>query len=640
MGWEFKGRTRPLAGPLGFVAVLGAAGALHAETLADALSLAYQSNPTLQQARAQQRALDESSVQARAGWRPTIGITASDDYEKVFQSPSVSVNTGGASIGITQPIYTSGRTGAAVRSADAGIEAGRENLRGTEAQVLFSVVQAFEDVLRDQTLLAVRRDDVTALRRVLDEVTARRQVGQITRTDVLQIQTQLSAAQSALSAAEGQLQNSRAAYAAVVGQNPGSLVAPTVLPQIPKDVDAAFNAAEQDNPTLRAAKFGEQSSREKIAQARAGLGPQVSVGAQYGYSGATTPAQTIDYNRALTAQVTLSQPLFSGGLTSSLIRQAIQQNEADRVGVEKARRQVIQGVAQAWNQVISLERQRAVDHAAVETARLELEGMQEEYKVAVRTTLEVLSADQALRAAEVTLATVDHDSFLAEATLLGYIGKLEARYLTSGEPLYDPRANYKKVRSRGATPLDPIVSALDSLSIGHVGALPPVDTPPPPPTVVAVAPGVEPDPDAPLATASPERTPGYVALSPPPRVMAPPSPKTRRRLDNDAMKDLSQPEGDARAPTSGNRSEITVQVGSYPTQAMAEEEWRTIHEALPDEVEDKDKVIETATLEGVSVFRTLVAGFATEGAAIRFCEALKSKGRDCLVRGGKSPRSA
>ena len=42
-----------------------------AETLADAIALAYDTNPTLQAQRATQRALDENYVQARAGWRPS-----------------------------------------------------------------------------------------------------------------------------------------------------------------------------------------------------------------------------------------------------------------------------------------------------------------------------------------------------------------------------------------------------------------------------------------------------------------------------------------------------------------------------------------------------------------------------------------
>ncbi|WP_218275897.1 TolC family protein, partial [Pseudomonas sp. MPR-AND1A] len=54
--------------------------AARAETLGEALALAYDSNPTLLAQRAQQRALDEAFVQARAGYRPSLGASISENY--------------------------------------------------------------------------------------------------------------------------------------------------------------------------------------------------------------------------------------------------------------------------------------------------------------------------------------------------------------------------------------------------------------------------------------------------------------------------------------------------------------------------------------------------------------------------------
>src|SRR5665213_1020903 len=67
---------RPLALACG-AALAALAGGGRAETLGDAIALAYQSNPTLQAQRATQRALDETYVQARAGYEPTLGAQAS-----------------------------------------------------------------------------------------------------------------------------------------------------------------------------------------------------------------------------------------------------------------------------------------------------------------------------------------------------------------------------------------------------------------------------------------------------------------------------------------------------------------------------------------------------------------------------------
>src|SRR5690349_12133797 len=107
-----------------------AAGAAQAETLADAIALAYQTNPTLQEQRANQRALDETYVQARTGLRPTIGATAQAvDRETKLANPTTSFvdtngdgtpdslantdtirsNSSAATISVTQPLYTGGR---------------------------------------------------------------------------------------------------------------------------------------------------------------------------------------------------------------------------------------------------------------------------------------------------------------------------------------------------------------------------------------------------------------------------------------------------------------------------------------------------------------------------------------------------
>ncbi|HEX5776021.1 MAG TPA: type I secretion protein TolC, partial [Caulobacteraceae bacterium] len=68
------------------VGLLAAAGA-RGETLADAIALAYQTNPTLQEQRASQRALDENYVQARTGLRPNVDASL-QATEREVRSPA------------------------------------------------------------------------------------------------------------------------------------------------------------------------------------------------------------------------------------------------------------------------------------------------------------------------------------------------------------------------------------------------------------------------------------------------------------------------------------------------------------------------------------------------------------------------
>ena len=72
------------------VAVLALGAAARAETLADAIALAYQTNPTLLAQQAALRGVDETYVQARAGYGPTVTLQASvtTDNTNVPQSLS------------------------------------------------------------------------------------------------------------------------------------------------------------------------------------------------------------------------------------------------------------------------------------------------------------------------------------------------------------------------------------------------------------------------------------------------------------------------------------------------------------------------------------------------------------------------
>jgi outer membrane protein len=466
--------------------------------LAEAIAMAYQTNPTLQGQRAEQRALDETYVSARTALRPTASFSAAAEYERedfgagggASTTPAgvfvlsqgaghFDANSGAAQITITQPIYTGGRTEYGIRAAEATVLAGREGLRLTEASVLQSVIQAYEDVRRDQAIEAIRRQNVEVLSRELDEAQTKFQAGQVTRTDTAQAEAQLAAARALLTSAQAQLQISRAGYAAVVGQNPGDLAAEPPLPGLPLTVDEAFDAAEGESPVLKKAVITEQSSRAKLMEARAANRPTVALQGAYGYSGEIAPFAAKDYDRSITAMATVTQPLFTGGLNSSNIRAALEQDNVDRIAVEASRRQVVQGVSQAWNAMTAARANRASNQEQVRAASLAFEGVQAEYRAGLRTTLDVLIAEESLRDAQLSLVQSRHDEYVGEASLLNAMGRLEARGLVRGVELYDPVKSFNRVKAVGAVPWEGLIEGVDS--IGAPAARPdpaPAPTPP------------------------------------------------------------------------------------------------------------------------------------------------------------------
>ena len=526
MSMSFRGRLLAAIFSTGLVGAFAAPAC--AETLADAVALAYDSNPTLQAQRASQRALDENYVQARSGWRPTIGLQGSvtniesrtprlargvgaidtngdgvPDTAIPASGDGVSSRSSGSlGVSFSQPLWTGGRTAAAVSAAEADIMAGRENLRRVEAQVLGAVVQAYSDVRRDQESLRIRGLNVDVLRRQLEESQARFDVGEITRTDVAQSQSRLAAAQAQQQNSVAQLAISRGSYAAVVGQNPGDLAPePSLAFLLPADIDQAFSIAEQNSPALRAQQFAEQASRARVAGARAERMPSVSLRTTLGYSGNAHPYDSDLWSQNIQTQAVVTVPLFTGGLTSSRVRQSIERNNVDRINIEGQRRSVLQTITQFWNQLTAARANIGSTAEQVRAARIAAEGTKQEQQVGLRTTLDVLNAEQELRNAELAQVSATRDEYVAAATVLATIGRLEGKNLIPAVRPYDSKANFRKVRlTWGWVPWEEPIGFVD-----RAVAIPPIPQPAGKPTEAAIAPGLTPPPVVAAPPARPKR---------------------------------------------------------------------------------------------------------------------------------------
>ena len=427
-----------------------------ADDLREALIMAYTTNPALQGARAQQRAVDEGVPIARSAALPSLSGTASyNEFLKKstnsFTSPDRLVS---ADATLSLPIYSGGAVKNSLRAAKTRVAAGQADLRAAESGVFSQVVVAYMDVLLNQAVVGLNRTNIERLDVNLRATKDRFEIGDLTRTDVAQSQSRLALARSDARTSEANLIAARERYIQIVGKAPTGLQSPPPLTGLPSSTDEAVEYGLDHNPDLIAAHQRSKAAGFDSNAAGAGRLPRVSVftGANYtdyfGTLGGSSSAVFAQSQTTAQAGVRATIPLFQGGLPAAQQRRAQAFEGAaleQEIGIE---REVIATVRSAYASWQASSDVIASSQSAVDAAALSLEGVRAENTVGNRTILNILDAEQELLRAEVQLVTARRNAYVAGFNLLAAMGKDEAQDLgLDGGVQYDPDTNYNRVKN-------------------------------------------------------------------------------------------------------------------------------------------------------------------------------------------------
>lgn len=435
-------------------AVLLAPAPAMADTLKDALLGAYRTNPTLQAARANQRATDENVPINRASGLPSASASATyteqlkettPDPTDLFADRSLA-----GSISLSVPVYSGGSVRNSITAAEVRVKAGQADLRATESSVFSQTVTAYMDVILNESIVNLSANNVDVLAVNLQATQDRFQIGDLTRTDVAQSESRLALAQSDLRSARANLSSARERYIQIVGKPPEDLQAPPPLPGLPATPEEAVSIALENNPDLLGARERSNAAKYDIDVAGAGRLPKLEVFTSGTYSDPLGSVANGTNATGASAGVRATIPLFQGGRPAAQERQAQARSAAaleQEIGTERS---VISQVRAAFSSLQAANAIIASTQTAVSAAELSLEGVRAENTVGNRTILDILNAEQELLRARVQLVTARRNAYVAGFTLLAATGRAEARDLGLGEEgvLYDPQVNYNRVKRK------------------------------------------------------------------------------------------------------------------------------------------------------------------------------------------------
>lgn len=410
--------------------------AAQAETLADALTHAYEHSGLLDQNRALLRAADEDVAIAVAATLPVINWTAS----LTSQSPrSVGSDLIEASARISGELVLldGGANRLAIDAQKETVLGTRQSLRNVEQQVLLRAVQAYMNVRRDSEFVALRENNVRLITQEFRAAQDRFEVGEVTRTDVSLAEARLAAARSLLASAQGNLARSGEEFRVAVGRTPNRPSPATPAP-VSRGIADAKAFAVRNHPTVLETQHAVSAAELNIRRAEAAYRPRVTLNGQVGIDG--------DFNDGRSIGITATAPIYQGGRLSAQVRQFMARRDAARAGLHITRHNIEQEVGNAYSFLEVARASRQASDQQVRAATVAFRGVREEATLGARTTLDVLNAEQELLDARANTISAQADEVIASYQVLAAMGLLTAEHLRLPVQQYDPSAYYNLVK--------------------------------------------------------------------------------------------------------------------------------------------------------------------------------------------------
>lgn len=429
-----------------------------ADTLETALAKAYEYNPALKAARAATSAIDENVAIAKSGYRPTLSIDGGYSDSKINTNRSehgtaqrpIDGYERSLAATISQPIFSGFQTVNSVSSAKSSVKAAQASLMSTEQSLLLNAATAYLNVLRDEAIVRLQKNNEKLLKKELEETRERFKVGEVTTTDVSQAEASYASAQSQRISAEGDLEASKAIYKQIIGEEPKETTDPKEIEKMfPKSIEEALEYAKTHNYDLNAAKHTLKAKKYDVKTSQGELLPSINAYASAGRL--KSQDYTMDKNptdNSVELGVNFSIPLYNAGSSRAKIRQSKYYRWQAQEDVLNTQDALHADITSYWEYLSANKAKIKSVKAQIKAYQVALNGVREEEALGNRTVLDVLNQYQYLLDSEVEEVTTRHDYYVSGLQLLQAMGKLTAADLKLDVDLYDADAKYKKTSGK------------------------------------------------------------------------------------------------------------------------------------------------------------------------------------------------
>jgi outer membrane protein len=311
-------------------------------------------------------------------------------------------------------------------AAEADFAYSQQSLIVRTAELYFNVLRAIDN-------LSAARSEEKAIKKQLDQIRQRYEVGLAAVTEVQEAQLAFDLSVASRTRTEGEVYTAKESLNALVGREIVSLDGLVndlnVTNPVPASKEEWARKAVENNFRLQAANLRKFASKNNARSVASNHLPKVDiVGAQtesetnqYAYDGLNTGGAfniTVpDETQRDTYSLQLSMPIFQGGAVISRTKQAYAESNKSSEEALFAERSVIQDVRSQYSNVVTLVANLRAQKQAVVSASSALEATRVGYEVGTRNIVDLLQAEKNLYSAERNLANAKYDYLITTLRL-------------------------------------------------------------------------------------------------------------------------------------------------------------------------------------------------------------------------------
>jgi outer membrane protein len=382
-------------------------------TLQECLDYAYQNNIQVRQSRNNQLSGIEDTKQAKAALFPSLVASTTQSYTNYPSSEVTDNNSYTGTYGITagMTIFEGGKLRTEVKRQKVQNQMDALSVEESVNDIRIAIVQAYMQCLYAADAVRINRSTAEASKAQRDRAEEMLRTGSISRVDFAQLQSQYSSDEYQVVVAGSTLDNYKLQLKQLLEldimeeMNPAvpGVKEENVLKALPPK-NEVYETALKVMPQIRRGELGIEAAKLEEKSARAGFFPSISLSASVGtghMSNNDFESGSQIWNRFNeNVGLTLNIPIFSNRKNRTAVNKAKIALNDSYLEWTSLQKELLRNVESAYLDAVSAQAQYLSAREKEKYARESYELTSEQFRVGVKNTVELITAQNEYSAAQ------------------------------------------------------------------------------------------------------------------------------------------------------------------------------------------------------------------------------------------------